>query len=303
MNISKHISTLLKFNECVVIPDFGGFISNYVPAKFDHKRNAFMPPSKEIVFNSKISKNDGLLINQLVEAEGIGYHDAQMMIANWVEDALKALNHGEKIELEGVGSIEFDRNGSFAFHSVNENFLVDAYGLKEFSFPKASRSIYTESYQPRPAIKATGIGKNAVKIAASIAILLALSIFPLKKENFKFLSSTVNPLTTITEETTVPEVTEVVEEVKVSEPEVAETVTKVQGGNYILVGGSFQKSANALAFKEELRNEGHNPEIFELKNGMFKVAIDSYASRQEALDAMNLYRESHPGSQAWVGTR
>ena len=162
MNISKHISTLLKFNECVVIPDFGGFISNYVPAKFDHKKNAFMPPSKEIVFNSKISKNDGLLINQLVEAEGIAYHDAQMMISNWVDDALKALNHGEKIELEGVGFIEFDRNGSFLFHSEAENFLVDAYGLKEFSFPKITRSIYNETYQPRPAIRATTIGKNVV---------------------------------------------------------------------------------------------------------------------------------------------
>ena len=301
MNISKHISTLLKFNECVVIPDFGGFISNYVPAKFDHKKNAFMPPSKEIVFNSKISKNDGLLINQLVEAEGIAYHDAQMMISNWVDDALKALNHGEKIELEGVGFIEFDRNGSFLFHSEAENFLVDAYGLKEFSFPKITRSIYNETYQPRPAIRATTIGKNVVKVAASIAILLALSIFPMKRENFKFQSSTVNPIVTMTESNSVPVQEKVAEEVKAPEPEIVKTEKKA--GEFILVGGSFQKSANALAFKEELISEGHNAEIFELKNGMFKVAIDSYASRQEAIDAMKSYRESHPGSEAWVGTR
>jgi len=301
MNISKHISTLLKFNECVVIPDFGGFISNYVPAKFDHKRNAFMPPSKEIVFNSKISKNDGLLINQLVEVEGIAYHDAQLMISNWVDDALKALNHGEKIVLEGVGSIEFDRNGSFSFHSEAENFLVDAYGLKEFSFPKITRSIYNETYQPRPAIRATTVGKNVVKVAASIAILLALSIFPMKRESFKFQSSTVNPLTTITESNSVPVQEKVVEEVKAPEPEIVKAEKKV--GNFILVGGSFQKSANALAFKEELISEGHNAEIFELKNGMFKVSIDSYVTREEAVDAMRSYRESHPGSQAWVGTR
>ncbi len=301
MNISKHISTLLKFNECVVIPDFGGFISNYVPAKFDHKRNAFMPPSKEIVFNSKIGKNDGLLINQLVEAEGIAYHDAQMMISNWVDDALKALNHGEKIELEGVGFIEFDRNGSFLFQSEAENFLVDAYGLKEFSFPKITRSIYNETYQPRPAIRATTIGKNVVKVAASIAILLALSIFPMKRENFKFQSSTVNPIATMTERNSGPVQEEVAEEVKAPEPEIVKTEKKA--GEFILVGGSFQKSANALAFKEELISEGYNAEIFELKNGMFKVAIDSYASRQEAIDAMKSYRESHLGSQAWVGTR
>ena len=260
-----------------------------------------MPPSKEIVFNSKIGKNDGLLINQLVEAEGIAYHDAQMMISNWVDDALKALNHGEKIELEGVGFIEFDRNGSFSFHSVAENFLVDAYGLKEFSFPKITRSIYNETYQPRPAIRATTIGKNVVKVAASIAILLALSIFPMKRENFKFQSSTVNPIVTMTESNSVPVQEKVAEEVKAPEPEIVKTEKKA--GEFILVGGSFQKSANALAFKEELISEGYNAEIFELKNGMFKVAIDSYASRQEAIDAMKSYRESHPGSQAWVGTR
>ena len=105
----------------------------------------------------------------------------------------------------------------------------------------------------------------------------------------------------MTESNSIPVQVEVAEEVKAPEPEIVKTEKKA--GEFILVGGSFQKSANALAFKEELISEGYNAEIFELKNGMFKVAIDSYASRQEAIDAMKSYRESHLGSQAWVGTR
>ena len=76
MDISKHLSTLLKFHECVIIPDFGGFISNYIPSRFDPFRNVFLPPTKEIVFNSKINKNDGLLINHLVETEAVMVSDA-----------------------------------------------------------------------------------------------------------------------------------------------------------------------------------------------------------------------------------
>ena len=85
MNLATHISYLLKFHECVIIPEFGGFVSNYKPAQFDSIRNTFIPPGKEIIFNSKINKNDGLLINYLVDVEKIGYHQAQLIVLNFVD--------------------------------------------------------------------------------------------------------------------------------------------------------------------------------------------------------------------------
>ena len=128
MEISKHISSLLKFNECVIIPDFGSFISNYVPSQFDPASNAYLPPAKEIVFNSKIVKNDGVLINHVAEAESISYTQAFQAVAKWVSNAFDTLNDGEKIELSEIGTLQFDANGSFIFSSSSTSPFAAAYG-------------------------------------------------------------------------------------------------------------------------------------------------------------------------------
>ena len=100
MNFSKHISDLLKYHECVIIPEFGGFISNYKPAQYNRVKNTFSPPSKEVVFNAKINKNDGLFINHIVEVENVGYHQAEMAVLNFVDRTLRSLNNGEKVSLK-----------------------------------------------------------------------------------------------------------------------------------------------------------------------------------------------------------
>jgi hypothetical protein len=303
MDISKHLSTLLKFNECVIIPDFGGFISNYIPSRFDPARNVFMPPAKEIVFNSKINKNDGLLINHLVESEFVGYSQAHSAVSNWVNLSFEKLNQGETIEVSGVGTLSFDRYGSFVFNSTGENILADAYGLEEVSYSKLTRPLFTENYQPRPAIRAINNSKNIIRIAAGIALVISLSIIPVKKENSNFLSSNLNPFASLT--TTVPSQSVEKEAVdgnanNVSNSENETSQTKLP---YILVGGSFEVFENAQSFQNELLKEGNHSELFKQKNGFFKVTINSYNNKNEALAAMETYRASHPGSQAWVSNR
>jgi hypothetical protein len=303
MDISKQLSTLLKFHECVIIPDFGGFISNYVPSWFDPARNVFMPPSKEIVFNSKINKNDGLLINHLVESEGVGYSEAHTAVSNWVNAAFDKLNNGQRVEFSGVGSLVFDRFGSYVFNPSGENMLAEAYGLEEVSHFKYHNHVQTQGYQPRPAIRALNHKNDFIRIAAGIALLVSLSIIPVKKENSNFLSSNLNPFSILNSE-----LTDNISGKEASENSSTDISTSGKNAinqklHFILVGGSFEIYQNALAFRDELLREGNHPEIFEKKNGLYKVIIDSYNNKNEALNAMENYRENHPGSQVWVSTR
>jgi hypothetical protein len=302
MDITKHLSTLLKFNECVIIPDFGGFISTYLPSRFDPFRNVFMPPTKEIVFNSKINKNDGLLINFLVESEAVGYSQAYSAVSNWVSSAYEKLNKGETIELSNVGTLVFDRYGSFVFNSTGQNILAEAYGLEEVSYSKLTRPVYNDTFQPRPAIRAINNPKSILRIAAGIALVISLSIVPVKKENSNILSSNLNPFTSLT--TNIPVQSPKYE---VSEPindkAVASEVTTVKELPYILVGGSFEILENAQFFQNQLLKEGNNSELFLLKNGRYRVTVNSYSIKYEAIIAMESYRASHPGSQVWVSTR
>jgi hypothetical protein len=303
MDISKHLSTLLKFHECVIIPDFGGFISNYIPSRFDPARNLFLPPTKEIVFNSKINKNDGLLINHLVESEAVGYSEAHSAISSWVNVSFEKLNNGETIELSCVGTLAFDRYGSFVFNSTGENILADAYGLEEVSYSKLTRPVYSETFQPRPAIRAINSRKNIIRIAAGVALVISLSIIPVKKENSNFLSSNLNPFATLTTPPPVQSSEKEATESSVNNETISENKTSLKELPYILVGGSFEILENAQSFQNKLIKEGNHSELFQMKNGRYKVSIDSYRSKDDALGAMELYRKSNPGSQVWVSTR
>jgi hypothetical protein len=303
MDISKHLSTLLKFNECVIIPDFGGFISNYIPSRFDPFRNMIMPPTKEIVFNSKITKNDGLLINHLVESEAIGYSQALSAVSHWVNVAYEKLDNGEAVEISSVGTLVFDRYGSFVFNSTGENILAEAYGLEEVSYAKVSRPVYSDAFQPRPAIRAINNPKNVFRIAAGIALVISLSIIPVKKENSNFLSSNLNPFSSLSSTLPIQSAEKKIVNGTIGDVIVSGDETAAKKLPYILVGGSFEVFENAQSFHNQLLKEGNHSELFEMKNGHFKVAINSYSNKNEALSAMETYRACHPGSQVWVSIR
>lgn len=302
MDISKHIATLLQFHECVIVPDFGGFISNYVPAHYDKKSNIFFPPKKEVVFNSKIRKNDGLLLNFLVEEENLTYQEARKAIENFADLSLTRLNHGETIEFPNLGSLHFSSSGSYVFDARPNLKLVETYGLTEFHYslqPTKQKTI--ERPAERPAVRALHPHKNVIRIAASIALLLALSLFPLRKEKSVFQSSYLNPLTVITSDNTIDEKQEAVkEEIKATKEDAS---TPENMAPYILVGGSFYYLENAEMYKSQLELKGHHSEVLTINEHFFRVSIDAYYDWQEALNAMKDYRENHPGSEVWVSTR
>ena len=74
--VDKHISELLYQHDCVIVPEFGGFVANYCSAKIHPTQHTFTPPSKSIVFNSNLKNNDGLLANHIALAENTNYPEA-----------------------------------------------------------------------------------------------------------------------------------------------------------------------------------------------------------------------------------
>lgn len=137
MNLSVYLTDLLKTNDCVIIPDLGGFIANYLPAVANTQGDQFYPPAKELIFNGKLKKNDGLLVNYIGEREGIGYLEARKMVSEFVSECISRLENGEKIEIEQIGSLRYDSNEHLLFEAEKiENLRTDSFGLQSFHFPK-----------------------------------------------------------------------------------------------------------------------------------------------------------------------
>jgi hypothetical protein len=137
MNLSVHLTELLKTNDCVIVPDLGGFIANFQTSGYDPEENKFSPPSKEIIFSSKLKKNDGLLVNYVSEKEGVGYLEARKIVSEFVSECLFKLENGERIEFEKIGVLKLDENDHMVFEAEKGFILrLDTFGLDSFHFPQ-----------------------------------------------------------------------------------------------------------------------------------------------------------------------
>ena len=96
MDITDFIRELLFDHDCVIIPDFGGFIGNYTPARIDKSNNTFFPPVKQISFNRNLNHNDGLLVGRISESAKMNYADARNLVEEFVKDIRTRLSKGEK---------------------------------------------------------------------------------------------------------------------------------------------------------------------------------------------------------------
>src|SRR5688572_21606230 len=119
MKLENHISNLLKQHNCVIVPNFGGFIANYESAWINHSCLFIYPPFNQVLFNGNLTQNDGLLANELVQTMMISYADALAKISVEVKYWRKHLEAGDRIELNEIGFL-FLQNGQVVFEQNRE---------------------------------------------------------------------------------------------------------------------------------------------------------------------------------------
>jgi CCDC81-like prokaryotic HU domain 1/CCDC81-like prokaryotic HU domain 2/SPOR domain len=139
--IDKNIQALLYQYDCVVIPEFGGFVANYKPSQIKKDTHFIYPPSKVLSFNRNLRTNDGLLAKDISEKKSITFEEANNEIKEIVEDYFTQLNNGKRIEFEKVGILYFDKNKNILFDPFNNcNFLLDSFGMEAFFAPKSNKA-------------------------------------------------------------------------------------------------------------------------------------------------------------------
>lgn len=126
----RHIEILLLSNDCVIVPDFGGFTAHYVDARYDGRDNMFLPPMRTIGFNPQLKINDSLLAQSYVEVYDISYPEALKRIAADVNEIRQELGNEGKFELSDIGILYLNENGVYNFEPCEAGILTpDLYGL------------------------------------------------------------------------------------------------------------------------------------------------------------------------------
>lgn len=149
LDISAHIVSLLHRYDCVVIPELGGFVANYSSSQLDRNRGVIYPPSKGIIFNKNLTKNDGLLVAEIAEALGVNYNNAFAKVNEFVNEARHNLQHGGRIEIGGLGYLYFDHERNVQFLAVNTvNFLSESFGLFPVNAIPVKKEAVIQPIQP-----------------------------------------------------------------------------------------------------------------------------------------------------------
>jgi len=299
MNLANYINDLLYRYNCVIIPDFGGFVTNRISAKVNNTSNTFYPPAKQITFNSHLKVNDGLLVNYIASSENISFEKASNIVAMSVIKWKNEIKTGS-IQIDAVGVLTLNENGQIIFDpNKTINYLTESFGLTSVE----SESIKRNKAQVIPLIpvleKEERKGIPAfIKYAAAAAIFLTLSfvgnntyqqnkqqtiLASQEKAIEKRIQSATfviaNPLPTI---------------------ELNVVKEKVIVKAYHVVAGAFQFPENAERKVNQLKEQGYNARILGVnKWGLIEVAFNSFADRNEAIN--NLYKiQDTVSKDAWL---
>ena len=170
IELDRHIEILLLDNDCVIIPNFGGFVTHHVDARYDESEGSFLPPLRTLGYNPHLKNiNDSLLAQSYVEAYDISYPEAQRKIAEEVDNLKTALSEQGQFELKNIGMLSLNDIGDVVFEPCEAGILTpDLYGLGSFEMPKLADA---STASPQPATAAEPFVLSPIQPADDFAKL------------------------------------------------------------------------------------------------------------------------------------
>lgn len=112
-NLSLHITTLLRRNDCVVVPGVGAFVATRREATLAN--GVLTAPAREISFNPALTYDDGLLASSVSRRLKISFEQARERVA--AESALlqRRLRNEGAVQLSHVGLLQRRSGGRLEF--------------------------------------------------------------------------------------------------------------------------------------------------------------------------------------------
>lgn len=307
-NIGRYINELLHWHDCVIIPGLGGLVANPVSAMVDEEKLMFFPPRKEVGFNRSLSHNDGLLINHVALKEGIDYQAAKQMVGDYVAEIRERMNGGVSFNIDDVGTLKSDSIGNIIFIPDNNcGFMTDSFGLHSFHFEPLADSENSKS--DKAAIRRVLKPLSFRHIAAAVAVLAGLFLFS-PNTNMNMSGGVMNQAGYIDFAIPAPVSSSAAAETNVTpldETTKAEELTAAPAEppaeiekKYFLIAGSFPNDKLADQFVLQLEKKGFDQTVKLHANGKVRVAIEGFATKEEAVEKMKEYKMKQGFADVWV---
>jgi hypothetical protein len=309
MKIEQYISQLLYRYQCVTVPGFGAFLTEFQSAQLDVNANSFYPPKKLISFNPFIKNNDGLLANHLAQAEKIAYELAVNTIQNEVSGWKTKIQEFGHFTVKNIGEFTLNAEKNIVFVPVDQiNYLKESFGLSSFVSPSVKRKVYkevVEMLEEKAAIAFTPEKRRSYK-ALKYAVVITVSLGLTGALGYKLYD---NYLTQIEQQTLVVQsnvqkkINQRIQEATffIENPLPAVTLTvPSEKMPYHVVAGAFRLESNAENAYNSLLKLGFKAKRLPAnRHGLFPVLYGSYSSYPEAREAMKSIQKLD-NKDAWL---
>ena len=330
IELERHIEILLLSNDCVIVPDLGGFMAHHVEARYDTEDGTFLPPLRTLGFNPQLKMNDSLLVQSYIEAYDISYPEALRRIEAEVAEIHQHLEAEGYFELNDIGMLRLNEEGHIIFEPCEAGILTPAlYGLSSFEMPFIAAneekvaakepsadivSINTDSEEAEESItiKLSWLRNVAAVAAAVVAFLMIGTPISNSDPTTQVQQSAFFPIATShtsaqTESAEAPTLAtdtisqkEAPASEKIEEPAIIEEKAEPTTRTYCLVLASHVSEPNASDFVSQLNKKGLT-EARLLKTTVLRVVYGSYTSETEAHNALRSLRSQNENfEEAWV---
>ena len=335
LRIFTHIERLLLAHDCVIIPEFGGFVlhSNY--AIYNSDNHKFSPPYKEIVFNPALTHQDGLLTESYIQMYDMTFSQAQSALKKDVAAFKNQMDKEGEIYLDKIGSLKKDDTGKLFFEpDIHSSFLgLKPFGLYPFHLPPVAQYTRKEKqevaetkdkpkservvYMPvnRALIRAIGVSVAAACLILFVSIPLkevdrasySASIFSCEPASKNVYIPDIQDDTVQSSELKVAVTPETVVSNRIAQPVVTETQPEtvqtevVQNQKiYYAIIGSFVTENQANRFIQEIKIPELTTMGIVINDGRVRVYAGKFDNRKEAESYIQRLRTNEKLKDTWL---
>lgn len=150
--LDLHLAFLLFQEDSVVVPHLGTFSVRRYGAEIQLPAGLILPPARRVSFSPDASGDPRVLLKHLAQIEGLSAADALEVIAAQVSEWQRILERGDRLNLQGVGSVRRADSSWIFKASLEANFLSDSFGLPMFRMDLlAPAKAFTPERVERPA--------------------------------------------------------------------------------------------------------------------------------------------------------
>lgn len=299
--IAKHIETLLRRHDYVILPDFGGFVLQYQSARVHE--DFIAPPFASVGFNPLMNVSDGLLAIEMSRMDGKSFRESVQLMEEEITLVKQQLKKGQTVVLGVLGVLKLNLDDKIEFTpSDNKMLFPSNYGMsplyyaKISALPEQKKTVTISMPSQRKITRYIAIG-----FVATGLMFVAPTLNDMRNN-----TASLNPLRSF--EVNVESSHAAVQQVKpennlmiVSEetPKTS-SVQTVEKRYHVIVGClATQKMAEQLCDELKSKNYSHAHILPPIKT--YRVAVESFDTENDAVAFMRNIRNTHAEySEAWV---